>query len=126
MKSVVVSLILFSAMVIGIIFSKNYLNKVSDDLGKLNDEIEQYITDSNWDQAYKSSIEYTEKWEDYSKKINLFIDHQETDKIEIELWKLPQYIKEMTKDESLASVHVLKFLVAHISELEKLKMQNIF
>lgn len=112
-------------MLISIAFSLNYLNKASDYLGKLNDEIEQFITDNNWDKAYKASIEYTEKWKDYSKKLKLFVDHQEMDKIETELWKLPQYIKEKTKEESLACVHVLKFLVDHISEIEKVKIQNI-
>ena len=126
MKNVVVSFILLFIMIIGITFSLRYLNRVSDDLGKLNDEIEQYITDNNWNEAYKSSIEYTEKWRNYSKIIKLFIDHQEIDNIEMELWKLPQYIKEMTKDESLACVHVLKFLVNHISDLEKVNFQNIF
>ncbi|NLK28355.1 MAG: DUF4363 family protein [Clostridiales bacterium] len=126
MKNVVVSFILLFIMIIGITFSLRYLNRVSDDLGKLNDEIEQYITDNNWNEAYKSSLEYTEKWRNYSKIIKLFIDHQEIDNIEMELWKLPQYIKEMTKDESLACVHVLKFLVNHISDLEKVNFQNIF
>lgn len=126
MKNVVISLIISIIMIIGIAFSLNYLNSVSQDLGELNDEIEQNIADNNWDKAYKLSIEYTEKWKNHSKIIKLFLDHQEMDKIEIELWKLPQYIKEMTKDESLASIHVLKFLVEHISELEKVKIQNIF
>ena len=113
-------------MIIAMSFSIKYLNKVSQDLERLNDEIEQYIADDNWDEAYKASIDFTEKWTDYSKKIKLYLNHQEIDNIEMELRKLPEYIKEMTKDESLASVHVLKFLVDHISELEKIKMQNIF
>jgi len=112
-------------MITNIAFSINYLNKVTDDFRKLNDEIELYITDNDWDKAYKSSIEYTEKWRDYSEKLKLFVDHQEMDQIEIELWKLPQYIKEKNKEESLASIHVLKFLIDHISELEKVSMQNI-
>lgn len=126
MKNAVISLLIFIIMVISIAFSLNYLNKVSDDLGRLNDEIEQYITDNDWDKAYKSSIEYTEKWKDYSEKLKLFVDHQEMDKIEIELWRMPQYIKERNKEESLATVHVLKFLVNHISDLERVNIQNIF
>jgi len=125
MKNVVISLIIFIIMIICIVISLNYLNKATDDLRKLNDEIELYITDNDWDKAYKSSIEYTEKWRDYSEKLKLFVDHQEMDQIEIELWKLPQYIKEKNKEESLASIHVLKFLIDHISELEKVSMQNI-
>lgn len=125
MRNVVVSLIIFAIMIINIAFLLNYLNKAADDLQRLNDEIEQYITDSNWDEAYKSAVKYTEKWNDYSKKLKLFVDHQEMDQIEIELCKLPQYIKEKNKDESLASVYALKFLVDHISELEKVSIQNI-
>jgi len=49
MKNVVISFMIFIIMIINIAFSLNYLNKASDDLGRLNDEIEQYITDSNWD-----------------------------------------------------------------------------
>ena len=113
-------------MIITISFSIGYLNKVSQDLGKLSGEIERDIIDDNWDKAYKASLEFTNKWEGYSKKINLFANHQEIDNIEMEISKLPQYIKERTKDESLACVHVLKFLLNHISELEKVKIQNIF
>ncbi|WP_278320462.1 DUF4363 family protein [Herbinix hemicellulosilytica] len=40
-------------------------------------------------------------------------------------YKLPQYIKEENKEEALASVHALKFLIDHISELEKVTIQNI-
>ncbi|RBP59035.1 uncharacterized protein DUF4363 [Herbinix hemicellulosilytica] len=88
MKNIVISLLIFAIMVINIAFSLKYLNKVSDDLRRLNDEIEQYITDNDWDKAYKSSIDFKEKWKNYSEKLKLFVDHQEMDNIEIELWKL--------------------------------------
>lgn len=126
MKNVVISLIISVTMIITMSFSIKYLNKVSHDLGRLNDEIEQNITDGNWDKAYTTTIEFTEKWKDYSKKIKVFLNHQEIDNIEMELSKLPQYIKEKTRDESLASSYVLKFLLDHIAELEKIKIQNIF
>ncbi len=126
MKNVVISLIISAIMIVAMSFSIKYLNKASQKLGKLNTDIEQQITDDNWDRAYKTSLEFTDKWNDYSKKIKLFSNHQEIDNIEMELRKLPQYIKEMTKDEALASVHVLKFLLDHIAELEKIKIHNIF
>lgn len=126
MRNVVLVLLISVIMIVTISFSIRYLNKVSQDLGKLSDEIEQDIIDDNWDKAYKASLEFTNKWEDYSKKIKLFANHHEIDNIEMEISKLPQYIKSRTKYESLASVHVLKFLLDHISELEQVKIQNIF
>jgi hypothetical protein len=126
MKNVILAATIFIVILIAMTFSISYLNKVSLNLQNINDEIEQYVTDNKWDEAYKTSMGYTQKWEKNSKAIKLFVNHQEIDNIEIELWKLPQYIKEHTKDESLASVHVLKFLVDHISKLEKVNIQNVF
>jgi len=126
MKDVLISLILSVIMIFTISSSIKYLNTVSQNLSELNDEIEQNINDENWEEAYKITIEYTEKWQSYSKKIKLFLDHQEIDNIETELWQLPQYIKEKSKDEALASVYVLKYLLNHIADIEKIKIENIF
>lgn len=126
MKNVIISFTIFIVILIAMTFSISYLNKASSNLQKLNDEIEQCIADNQWDKAYNISMDYTERWEKYTKVVKLFVNHQEIDNIEIELSKLPQYIKQNTKDESLASVHVLKFLVSHISNLEKINIQNIF
>ncbi|TAH74720.1 MAG: DUF4363 family protein [Anaerolineaceae bacterium] len=126
MKNVVISLIISVLMIISMSFSIKYLNKASQNLERLIDEIEKNIADDNWDKAYKTTIELTDKWKDYSKKIKLFSNHQEIDNIEMELQKLPQYIKEKTKDESLACAYVLKFLLHHIADLEKIRLENIF
>lgn len=126
MKNLVVTLIVSVTMIVTISFSIKYLNNVSQELVSLNEEINQNITDGNWDKAYENTVELTEKWEAYSKKIKIFINHQEIDSIEIELQKLPQYIKEQTKDESLASTQILSFLLEHIAELEKIKIENVF
>ncbi len=126
MRNVLIAVIAFITMLTLMFFSISYLNKVSSNLQKLNDSLEEYITNENWDKAYKLSIQYTEKWEKYSKIIKVFVNHQELDNVEMELWKLPQYVKQQTKDESLATIHVLKFFIGHISKLEKVNFQNIF
>lgn len=126
MRNVIISISIFIIMVVAIFFSINYLNKVSSNLQTLNDKLEQQISNDKWDTAYNTSLDYTKKWDKYCNVIKIFVNHQEIDNIEMELWKLPQYVKERTKDEALASVHVLKFLMNHISDLEKVNIQNIF
>jgi hypothetical protein len=112
-------------MIAAMVFSINYLNKITSNMQILNNKIEQYISKEEWDEAYKSSLEYTKIWEKHSMIIKAYVNHQEIDNVEMELWKLPQYIKEESKDEALASIHVLKFLLSHISNLEKITLQNI-
>ncbi|MBL4936788.1 DUF4363 family protein [Clostridium sp. YIM B02515] len=126
MRNIIISVTVFLAMITAIFFSIGYLNRISSNLQILNDDLEKYISEEKWDKAYKTSMDFTNQWEKHSKVIKLFVNHQEIDNIEMELWKLPQYIKEKSKDEALASVHVLKFLLKHISSLEKVNIQNIF
>ena len=76
-------------MIVTMSFSIKYLNNVSDELVSINDEIQENITDDNWDKAYKNTMELTEKWNNYSKKIKIFVNHQEIDSIEIELRNYP-------------------------------------
>lgn len=125
MKNIIISFLVFIIMIAAMIFSINYLHKITSNMQALNDKIEQHISKGEWDKAYKASLEYTNIWEKHSKVIKAYVNHQEIDNVEMELWKLPQYIKEETKDEALASIHVLKFLISHISNLEKINLQNI-
>lgn len=113
-------------MIIASSISINYLNRISNNLSKVNKEIEEHINNNNWDKAYNSAIDFSEKWEKQTNVVKLFVNHQELDNIEIELNKLTQFVKEKTADESLASIHTLDFLLKHIINLEKINIQNIF
>lgn len=126
MKNVVISIIIFVALLFGMFFSLNYLSSMCNDLAKLGDKIEDEIAKENWKEAYDSSMNLTNEWKDHCDIISFFVHHQEIDNIDNELWKLSQYTKCQTKDESLASVHVVKFFINHIKNLENLSIQNIF
>lgn len=126
MKNVILSIAIFLIMVITMSFSISYLHKISLELENLNNEVEQYIANEKWDMAYKTYTQFKDEWEHHTKIIKLFVNHQEIDNIEMELCKLSEYVKEKTKDEALASISTLDFLLSHVSDLEKINLQNIF
>lgn len=126
MKSIYISLVLFFVMIVSIIFSITYLNRVCRQLEQIDISMEQDIKDESWKKAYDSSIDFMNKWNQYSKNISVFVDHKEIDNIHNELWRITQYIKCENTDESLASLHVIKFFLNHILDMEKLNLQNIF
>jgi len=126
MKNVIISVIIFFALLIGLFVSLNYLSSMCNDLVNLGDKIEDEISKENWQEAYDSSMNLTKEWKNHCDVISFFVHHQEIDNIDNELWKLSQYTKCQTKDESLASVHVVKFFINHIKNLEDLSIQNIF
>jgi len=125
MKNIIISLILFIALIFGVFISLNYLSTMCDDLVKKGDAIEDQIAKDNWEEAYNSSMKLTNEWREHCDTISFFVHHQEIDNIDNELWKLSQYTKCKNKDESLASIHVVKFYINHIKNLENVSIQNI-
>ncbi|MBU5591387.1 DUF4363 family protein [Clostridium sp. MSJ-4] len=107
------------------IFSINYLNKTCDSLRDTCDKLEESISNENWDNSYEDSLKFLDDIQKNSKLISIFIDHEELDNISNELYKLTQYIKGESKEESLASLHVIKFYLNHVQELQKINIQNI-
>lgn len=126
MKNIVISFAIFIAVMLSAIVSIRYLNNVCSKLEGLSIQIENNIQSSDWNKAYSNSLKFLNEWDRYSKKVSVFVHHAEIDNVNSELWKLTQYTKEKNKDESLASAHVIKFLLKHIVELERVNLQNIF
>ncbi|ENK1244119.1 DUF4363 family protein [Clostridium sporogenes] len=88
-------------------------------------ELEELVTSNSWEKAYGKSLELFDGWQNKHFVISIVINHSEIDNINNELWKLTQYVKCKSKDESLASIHVVKFLLEHIVKMEKINIENI-
>ena len=125
MKNVLYSFIIFIILLMSVFFSINYLNNACNSLEALDTSLETLIEGSSWDNAYDTSLQLMDNWDNYSKVITIFVNHAEIDNINNELWKLTQYTKFKNRDESMASVHTIKFYLGHIREMEKVNIQNI-
>ncbi|MBU3113606.1 DUF4363 family protein [Clostridium lacusfryxellense] len=113
-------------MIIGIFFSVNGINSRCNHLQSLNSKLESYIIEENYQDAYDLSLDYIAEWKKSSKFLTVFIHHEDIDYIDSEILKLTQYIKNKDNSEGLATVHVLKYIVAHIKSHEKVSISNIF
>ena len=126
MKNMIISFSLFVVMILSMSFSIGYLNKTCKSLLECCDKLEEDISDERWNNIYEDSVDFLHKVQKDSKTLSIFIDHQELDNMSNELYKFTQYTKWENKEESLASLHVVKFYLNHIQELQKINVQNIF
>ncbi|MBB6630848.1 DUF4363 family protein [Clostridium algidicarnis] len=126
MRNMIISFSLFVVMILTMIFSIGYLNKTCKSLLEDCDKLEEDIAAENWNNIYEDSIDFLHKVQKDSKPLSIFIDHQELDNMSNELYKFTQYTKWENKEEALASLHVVKFYINHIQELQKINAQNIF
>lgn len=125
MKNVFISFIIFISMLFSILFSVKYLNQVYSNINSLNLQLENHIVTEDWENSYKLIQSIDINWSDYSRKLFMFVNHQEIDSISSELKKLSQYILCENKDESLASLHSINFFLKNIVHLEEISIENI-
>jgi len=114
----------------GAIFTKNFLNKTSDEIISKLDELKEDIViakkTNNREEAIKLSNDIYDKWEKMDKTWSILILHDELDTIKISITKMRAQIQEGELEESLEELETTKFLINHIKETEKFKLENIF
>ncbi len=88
-------------------------------------QLENLISSESWEKAYTKSKEIFDNWKNDHFVISMVINHSEIDNINNELSKLTQYVKSENKDESLASINIVRFLLEHIMLMEKINIENI-
>lgn len=126
MKNIIITIILFGAMIFACFISLKYLNKISYNMYSYSNSIKNYIYDDNWEAASKQSKKLSKDWHIYSSNCSLFVNHTLIDDISVEEHKLEEYIKCKNKDEALASSNSIQFLIERIRKLEKFNIQNVF
>ncbi|MDV3426302.1 MAG: DUF4363 family protein [Bacillota bacterium] len=126
MKNIFVPFILLIMLMLLIILPPRYLNKICGSLTDEADDIELLVSNEDWNDSYILSVQLLDSWQDNKKVFSIFAPHDEIDDIDMEIYKLSQYVKCRDKTESLASIHLIKFLVNHLNELNKVSIQNIF
>lgn len=126
MKNVVTSFLIFFTLLFCMSISLTHLDKICTTLDKKNDLLEELISTEDWDKGYEEVLDLLDYIKSTSNTMSLFINHQEIDLIEGEIFKLTQYVKLKNKDESLASIHVIKFNVENIQRVQKVNLHTIF
>lgn len=112
------------------VFGVNVFTKkcTEDSINIINEKLEKVknsILDSN--EEYRKNIDETfDIWDEKKKCLEFFIEHEELEKIELELRELKAKDTSKSLEDGLINVEKAKFLLNHIKEKYRLKIQNIF
>jgi len=83
------------------------------------------VESTNWQVAYENIKELNKNWESKKQMWAVFINHNEIDNITMYLRQSMEFIKHQDKTQAMASLAILEHYLIHISEIEKLKIENI-
>ena len=125
MKPIILAIIFLIIIISGSVFTMYYINDQSDELQKQLTELERMIDDENWDKADSKYHKFKENWDEIDHIWSMLIDHSEIDYINMYLGELKANIKVENKDDALAKISSLLWLVKHIPEKEFPTFKNI-
>ncbi len=101
-------------------------------LGRCVDNMESYIENiiiaadhKDWQSCRTNLNGFLEHWDGAKKWFAVFIHHEEMDFINQALYEIEMYIRYEKQAETAAKANVLKILLEHIPENERLTLENL-
>lgn len=118
-------------VIIGIVFSIDYITdkNLSNSVQWMRDgiiSIENKCKENNENEAQDEFYELEKKWKEEEKRLALFVEHNELEKVSGDIVLIESNFNTNDMDELFQNIANLKFMLGHIEEKNKLKLNNIF
>jgi len=126
MKSILIIAIALSLILGAGYFTMSEVSRTAHILISHSDQMKSSIENGNWEQAQDNFKEFSIFWHNAESMWTILLNHNEIDNIDISLAKIEQYIKARETGLALGEMAILKLLIKHIPEKEKLTLENIF
>ena len=126
MKNSLISIGLFLALLSFLYSSNKKLNSICEHILDTCEKTETLIVDEDWKESYSETVDLIDFIKENKASIAMFVNHAEFDNLNIEAAKLSQYIEYENAEESLASLHAIKFSTNCIQGLQKVNIENLF
>lgn len=125
MKNSIISILLFIALIIGLLFLNHKFTSLCTDVIEKCERIEILLDEKEDFLAYEESVKLLNYIKDKSDIPALYLNHLDYDLLINESLKLSLYIKGNDKSESLATLHLIKYSAEHLKELQNPNIKNI-
>lgn len=118
-------------VIIGIVFSIDYVTdkNLSNSVNWMREgivSIENKCKENNETEAQNEFYELEKKWKEEEKRLALFVEHNELEKVSGDIVLIESNFDTNDMDELFQNIANLKFMLGHIEEKNKLKLNNIF
>ena len=130
-KELVISVIIIVVIIAGDIFTTKYTNKsietATQSLSEIRKEMEkENEEDIDADKLKEKIKEIRADWNKRHKKLAIYIEHDELEKIETDLAGLNGYLDKVEYGDSMAQLDISVYVLEHIKNKTTLSLINIF
>ena len=129
-KELIISIVIVALIIFGDIFTIHYTNQsvseATNALAEMRTEIEKQDEEIDVQKVKTQIGDIRNKWNQRHKKLAMYIEHDELEKIETNLSGLHGYIEKEEYSDAMAQLDMSVYVLEHIRNKTKLSLINIF
>ncbi len=125
MRVVVATVLILVIFLVGAFMINKYVNNACGRLLEDVGELEESIKGEDWAQGREQIQNLKKQWDTTKKGWLLFLEHYETDPIDISLTRLEQYVETENKPLASGEMAELRLLIDSVRSKENFKLENI-
>lgn len=125
MKGVIASAVIAAVIVVGSIAYTNHIEKVSRELGEINDRVIERLYDEDYEGAGDEIGKLVQYLDENRTILAATGNHEDFDKIEMNISEAEGYINGGEQTDAISHCRVLDFLFEHLPKNYKFKLENI-
>lgn len=127
-KEIVIVLCLVILIIIGHVYTQKYTKNFFEDMSNELNYMKEKILKGNVDNSeLKENIEnIKEKWDEKYDKLAYYIEHDELEKVEIQLVLISANVEVANYEKCIEELEKCKFMLEHIKDKDALQLVNIF
>ncbi|MFW5649581.1 MAG: DUF4363 family protein [Candidatus Alkaliphilus sp. MAG34] len=125
MRVVVATVLILVIFLVGAFMINKYVNNACGRLLEDVGELEESIKGEDWAQGREQIQNLKKQWDTTKKGWLLFLEHYETDPIDISLTRLEQYVETENKPLASGEMAELRLLIDSVRSNENFKLENI-
>lgn len=129
-KELVISIIIVIAIIVGNMITQKYTKQavaeLSDQLDSMRGKLLQNEGEIEWEEMKEELSKVRKTWNEKNEKMAYYIEHNELEKVELNLTSLESYTEKQEAHEALNQLDGEMFILKHIQEKNALELKNIF
>ena len=126
-KELIVCIFIFIIIITANIITQNYTKECVSYMNKeLNLLKESSINKKNNKEISEKISNIENIWSNYQEKLAYYIEHNELEKVETQIYAIKGLIESKSYDSMLSEIEKCSFILKHIEEKSKLSIKNIF
>ena len=125
MKGFICAIIILAFMFTGAFIYVHNLDQLVNNIEEHLEKIEDNAKNENWEQCQREIEQTFEHWNETQIRLKAFIEHREIDEIHQLMSEMKGYADFSDKENLLVKLGIIKTLIGHIPENEKLTLENI-